>query len=99
MTYTVRLTIRARSDIENHMDYLQDEAPDYAYPWLDEIHSAIQSLSIFPLRGTIYPKAKHHDAPIHQLIQKQHQIFYQVREDVVFVLSIHHMSQRPLHDK
>ena len=96
MNYVVQLTTRARLDLQINLDYLLEEAPDYANQWQEEMRTAIDSLSTFPLRGTKYPKAKYLDAPVRQLVQKRHQIFYQVNENIVEVLHIHHMSQKPI---
>ncbi len=96
MKYAVHLSTQARLDIRNSFNYLTENNPDYAYKWVAEIHDAIQSLQTLPLGGTEFTKATHKDTPIRQLIQKRHQIYYRVRDDMVIISYVHHISQRPI---
>jgi toxin ParE1/3/4 len=101
MPYLVRLADRALRDMAAIYEFIDAEASENAFAWLNDLAREIYSLERFPERGAVIPESK---KLRHLLFGKKPSIYritYAVdkRNDVVNVLHIRHGARAALSTK
>ena len=82
---------RALLDVEHIRDYIAQDAPAYAQPFVERLLHATRHLSQFPRSGRVMPEAA--DAAIREVIYQGYRIIYRLRTDIVEIVMIAHGSR------
>jgi plasmid stabilization system protein ParE len=75
----VRILRRGHRDLQEIYDYIVNEAPLRADPFIDKLYAAIGSLASMPERGALPREPVLRDRGIRVLVHGQYLIFYKVQ--------------------
>jgi toxin ParE1/3/4 len=75
-------------DLKQIFDYISRDSEVYAIRLIERLIARVDILEDFPLSGRIVPEKE--DKTIRELIEGNYRIFYQVSDDKIFILRIHH---------
>ncbi|WP_340644042.1 type II toxin-antitoxin system RelE/ParE family toxin [Phenylobacterium sp.] len=92
MTRDVRLSVRARIDIERLVDFLIEKNPDAAKRVRQVLAEALASLEVFADRGRQGPRADLRELPI-RIGGAAYMIQYRVTPESVLVTHIFHSRE------
>jgi plasmid stabilization system protein ParE len=67
------------------------DRPQAATRWLDELEQIVRSLDRFPRRGRVVPEFS--DPDIREIQHQPYRIIYEIRGDLVAILTIRHGRQ------
>jgi plasmid stabilization system protein ParE len=84
----VAWTRSAWQELESAADFIARDSPRYASALIAEARSASRSLRNFPLRGRVVPEVA--DNAVRELFVKNYRLIYEVRSDLVVVLTFVH---------
>lgn len=87
MSHDVRLSARARADIDLLVDFLIDKSPRAVARTRADLARALASLAEFPHRGRTGPSVELRELPV-KFGRSAYIIQYQVRSDLVLILHI-----------
>ncbi len=94
MTYKVVIEETAASDARDYATYLKvdQQAPEAAPRWLNELEAAILQLAHLPRRFRITDEQAHFEIELRQFLHYSHRVVYHVSEatKTVHVLRIYH---------
>ncbi len=96
MRYTVITTPEAEASITDAFVFLAVQAPRNAERWLRGLSTAIESLELFPGRCAMARESRQTGADLRQLIYKSHRIVFRIETEIVRVLYVRHVAQRPV---
>lgn len=82
---------RALLDVEHIRDYIAQDAPVYARPFIERLLQATRHLSKFPQSGRAMPEAD--DKSIREVIYQGYRIIYRLRADTVEIVMVVHGSR------
>jgi len=94
--YDVITLPRAERDIEAAYGWMMNHAPSVADAWYDDVFAAIDSLGEMPQRCPLAPEAKYFKQEVRHLILGAYRILFTVDERNVRVMTIRHVSRKPL---
>jgi len=96
--FEVLWTETAIRDLEQIVDYVEQEAPLAAQRVFDRIAESSRTLDILPLRGRVVPELARFEIAIYrELIISPYRMIYRVSADSVFVVGVFD-SRRNLED-
>src|SRR3569623_1474230 len=95
--YRVRLSRKARGQLDDTFAYVCKESPDSAARLVDEILGAIHRLRRMPGRTVQVARARRTGLPVHASIVSPYIVYYVVDDPAreVLVVEIRHGAQRP----
>ena len=96
MNHRVRLSQRARRDIEEAYLYIRRDAPLRATQWRSKLRQAVRSLKVFPKRHAVLFDEATAGRTIRQMTFGTYLVLYSVDDQVVNVLTIRHSARRPM---
>ncbi len=82
---------RALLDVEHIRDYIAQDAPAYAQPFVERLLHATRHLPQFPHSGRAMPEAK--DRRIREVIYQGYRIIYRLRADTIEIVMVVHGSR------
>ena len=94
--YSIVVTKAARDDLDDIVDYLTTEAPDYVNRIAGEIQTAIHSLDHLPERFEKAGVSRKRDMVVHRMVVDPYLVYYRIESDTVFITRIRHGVRRPL---
>lgn len=83
---------RALLDVEHIRDYIEQDAPAYAQPFLERLLRATSRLPQFPRSGRAMPEAN--DARIREIIYQGYRIIYRLDPRTIEIVMVVHGSRR-----
>lgn len=102
MTYRVRLTSLARTELVNAaLWWAENRSADQALRWLEGFEEAIRSLARDPDKHALARENDQYAFPLYQLHygvsrKPTHRAVFRIAGDTVEVLTIRHLAQRDL---
>ena len=101
MTYRVKLTGKARRDLNNIFEWLTAQhAGEAGLRWFFRLEEAIESLSDMPQRCGVAPETARFPFEVRQLVYGRKPHFYRVlfviEADTVWVLHVRHGRRLPV---
>ncbi len=93
MDYQVRVSERAKRDIEDDFQYVQAHAPESAVRWRYGIEQKVLSLRAFPSGFGLAPENDHEEAELRQTLFGRWRILFIVEAEIVYVLTIRHSAR------
>lgn len=82
---------RALLDVEHIRDYIAQDSPVYAQPFVERLLHATRHLPQFPHSGRAMPEAKNHH--IREVIYQSYRIIYRLRADAIEIVMVVHGSR------
>jgi len=82
---------RALLDVEHIRDYIQQDAPAYAQPFVTRLLHTTRRLSQFPQSGRAMPEAS--DPPIREVIYQGYRIIYRLGSESIEIVMVVHGSR------
>jgi plasmid stabilization system protein ParE len=98
-SYEVIVQPRAEREIRDTHRFLATTAPASAERWLNGISRAILTLEDMPKRCPFAPEAEHFRRHLRQLVYDRYRIVFVITGRHVRVLTVRHMSRKPLKRK
>ena len=96
--YVVEIHPQALVEIEEAYCWLENEAPNYAPAWFNDLLKAIDSLETFPERCPVAPESMLVDFQVLQLLHGRgktvYRILYTVFGSTVRVLHVRHAGRK-----
>src|SRR5690606_30690198 len=98
----VHISDLAEDDIDSAYRWWRDNRSiAQAAKWLDQIHDAIETLSVMPYRCPRCEEADLHEVGVRQLLfgigrRATHRILFVVIEDEITILRVRHVAQHAL---
>ena len=96
MTYSVKLSARARRELQSITDYLAQRNQSAADRWNRGIVLAMRSLADQPQRFALAMESDAFPFQIHQLLygrKRNYRVVYTIQGNAVVVLTIRHAAQ------
>lgn len=82
---------RALQDVEHIRDYIAQDAPAYAEPFIERLLRATRHLSQFPQSGRMMPEVK--SPSLREVIYQGYRIIYRVSPHVIEIVMVVHGSR------
>lgn len=82
---------RALLDVEHIRDYILQDSPAYAQPFVERLLQAIRHLPQFPHSGRAMPEAE--DKTLREVIYQGYRIIYRLRADAIEIVMVVHGSR------
>jgi len=82
---------RALLDVEHIRDYIAQDSPVYAQPFVERLLHATRHLPQFPRSGRVMPEAENRN--IREVIYQGYRIIYRLRPDVIEIVMVVHGSR------
>ena len=82
---------RALRDVENIRDYIAQDSPAYAQPFIERLLRTTRRLGRFPRSGRSMPEA--HDPDIREVIYHAYRIVYRLRREAIEIVIVAHGSR------
>lgn len=94
--YAVLVTPEAERGILAAFRYIHEHSPLRAAQWLRALDAKLDTLEHYPKRCSLAREHKYFDAPLRQLVFRQHRIVFRVEvpSHVVRILYVVHGKQR-----
>lgn len=86
---------QALRDLEHIRDYIAQDSPTYAQPFVERLLQATRHLPQFPQSGRPMPEAQ--NPSIREVIYQGYRIVYRLRSDVVEIVMVVHGSRDLTH--
>jgi plasmid stabilization system protein ParE len=101
MTFLVIVTDEARRNVNSIRQWIAERSPQGASSWTEAYRSALNKLSVDPLRPALAPESREFDIDLRQLFfrtrrGRTYRILYHVVLDTVVVLHVRGPGQRPI---
>ena len=96
MSRKVRLSQRARDDVEEAYLYIRQDSPDRAKRWRERLLAAIHSLQDFPERHAVLFDAAIAGREVRQMTFGVYLVLYSIEAEQVNVLTVRHAARRPI---
>lgn len=78
-------------DVEHIRDYISQDSPVYAQPFIERLLQATRGLPQFPQSGRVMPEANNTD--IREVIYQGYRIVYRLRTDTIEIVMVAHGSR------
>lgn len=82
---------QALLDVEHIRDYITQDSPQYAQPFIERLLQATRHLPQFPQSGRPMPEAK--NPAIREVIYQGYRIIYRLRADLIEIVMVVHGSR------
>ena len=82
---------RALLDVEHIRDYIAQDSPAYAQPFVERLLHATRHLPQFPHSGRAMPEAE--NLSIREVIYQGYRIIYRLRSDTIEIVMVVHGSR------
>ncbi|HSB95323.1 MAG TPA: type II toxin-antitoxin system RelE/ParE family toxin [Spongiibacteraceae bacterium] len=82
---------RALQDVEHIRDYIAQDSPAYAQPFIERLLSATRHLQQFPQSGRAMPEAN--NSNIREVIYQGYRIIYRLGSDAIEIVMVVHGSR------
>lgn len=82
---------QALLDVEHIRDYIAQDSPAYAQPFIERLLNATRHLPAFPQSGRPMPEA--HNPNIREVIYQGYRIIYRLRPDTIEIVMVAHGSR------
>jgi len=79
-------------DLESAAEYISRDSPHYAAAFVQEVRSAVESLSELGERGQMVPEFR--DPTIRELLVRPYRVVYQILPDELRIVAVIHGSRR-----
>lgn len=97
MKYRIVYTVRANNHLADITDWILEQAPLSAEPWLEKLSESVNSLLENPARCPLAPENESHEFDIrHLLFGKRHgqyRILFTIQDREVIILDIRHSNR------
>ena len=87
----IRWSNKSLYDLKNIFDYIAQDSKNYVNIQVKRIKLRTQQLKIQPLSGRIVPEFNNEN--VRELIEGNYRIVHLIKEDQIFILTIHHASK------
>ncbi len=87
----IRWSNKSLYDLKNIFDYIAQDSKKYASIQVKRIKLRTQQLKIQPLSGRKVPEFNNEN--VRELIEGNYRIVHLIKEDQIFILTIHHASK------
>jgi toxin ParE1/3/4 len=84
-------THRALEDTQTIKAFIAQDSPHFASLVIERIIAAVEQLSAFPESGRIVPE--YQEPTVRELIRSPYRIVYQLRQEVVHIITVHHAAR------
>jgi len=84
-------SLRALQDVEHIRDYIAQDSPAYAQPFIERLLYATRHLPQFPQSGRTMPEANNPD--IREVIYQGYRIIYRQGADAIEIVMVVHGSR------
>ncbi len=75
------------------VEFLARDRPQAAVDWIDDLEERLRTLLILPDQGRTVPEW--FEPNIRQIIYRKYRIIYEVRHELVEILTLSHVRQEP----
>jgi plasmid stabilization system protein ParE len=82
---------RALLDVEHIRDFIKQDAPAYAQPFVERLLRATRRLPQFPRSGRVMPEAN--DPRIREVIYQGYRIIYRLGSETIEIVMVVHGSR------
>ena len=82
---------RALLDVEHIRDYIAQDSPAYAQPFIERLLRTTRCLPQFPRSGRVMPEAE--DNNIREVIYQGYRIIYRLNPDTIEIVMVVHGSR------
>lgn len=82
---------QALLDVEHICDYIAQDSPAYAQPFIERLLHTTRHLPDFPQSGRLMPEAN--SPSIREVIYQGYRIVYRLRPDTIEIVMVAHGSQ------
>ncbi len=96
MSFKVRITAQAETELNEAYEWIANESPDKAVIWFNGLVEASESLSAHPERCPRAPEGTDLDQEVRQLLYGKYRILFILRDDTVYVLHFRHGAREYL---
>lgn len=83
---------QAADDLEAAVDFIARDSPRNASAFAGNVVRATERLAVFPRSGRVIPEKGRDD--FREVIVQSYRVFYQLVDDTVLILAIHHGARR-----
>jgi len=87
----INWTLQALDDIGAICLFIARDAPSIAEVYAQKLFDAVDRLEMFPLSGRVVPEFEIED--IREVIFGNYRIIYQIQDEVVNILTVHHAAR------
>jgi plasmid stabilization system protein ParE len=94
MAFSVELSFRARSDLDEIAAYIAADSPTRSAKWRARLHQKLQSLKTMPRACGIAPEDEIARYEIRQLLFGKYRVLFSIRDTTVYVLTVRHGARR-----
>jgi addiction module RelE/StbE family toxin len=84
-------SLRALHDVEHIRDYIAQDSPAYAQPFIDRLLHATRHLLQFPHSGRVMPEAN--NSNIREVIYQGYRIVYRLNGETLEIVMVVHGSR------
>jgi len=82
---------QALLDVEHIRDYISQDSPAYAQPFIERLLQATKRLPQFPQSGRVMPETN--NPGIREVIYQGYRIVYRLRPDTIEIVMVAHGSR------
>ncbi|MDW3197001.1 MAG: type II toxin-antitoxin system RelE/ParE family toxin [Cytophagales bacterium] len=84
-------TNNALLDLNEIGEYIAKDSPKYAEITVSKLYYKVEVLVEYPKIGRVVPEAEREN--LRELIEGNYRIIYEIAEDSIYIMSVHHSSQ------
>ena len=93
--FRIVVTTPARGHIDEIIDFVTQDWPDYADRLLNQLETAIDSLDHLPHRFVRVGFTRRRKSPVHRMVVGDYLIYYRIETDTVHVMMVRHGARKP----
>lgn len=94
MAFTIRFSERARQDVHDVVDCIQQDSPLNATRWRRGLYDKLAILRSMATSFAYAPENEYARCEVRQLLYGRYRVLYTVREQTAFVLTIRHGARQ-----
>ena len=79
-------------DLTDIAEYIERDSPKYAQITITKLYNKVDILVSHPKAGRVVPEADNDN--IRELIEGNYRIIYEIMEDQLFILTVHHSARK-----
>lgn len=98
MAFSVQISAKAASDIDEAVGFIASDSRSRADKWLRELSSLVESLTTFPNRNALIPESQRLGRPLRSALHYSHRAIYEVDDEheLITIVRVYHGSRRAL---
>jgi len=94
MAFTIRFSERARQDVHDIVEYIQQDSPLNATRWRRGLYGKLAVLRSMATSFAFAPENEYARCEVRQLLYGRYRVLYTVREQTAFILTIRHGARQ-----